>query len=368
MLHRTPSWFLNAMLLFKACLRTLFSLLVVTGAAWWLFSQSWITAPFLESLVEDRPATALDNRRSFIVNVDLPANEQTLLTHSRGEFKFDTPLLLHSMGDESYARPVLTGETRVSRAVVVPDGSAVVVHGASGRVSRIELSVNVQIPLFVVPPQMELGDLAVSPDGRVVAVAVESEIVLCDALKGGERTRIPAGSAPISRLAYSDDGRRLAAGSHDGSLRIWNLGESVPFRVLSAHHGKVAQVQFFDEGRQVASVGLNDNMLHVMDVATGESLWRVAAGQAGLISLAISPDSRLAATAGLDNRICLWDLREKTLVRTRATPSTVTNVLRFTKNGSTLISTSENTIHFWDPNLTPLPREIDLEFLAPLAP
>lgn len=348
----------------NACFRTLLSIAVFGGVAWWLVSSDSMFALVSES---ERPKAA-ELPLTSISDVDCAAGGDTLLSLVRGTPPNDSPLMLHKMEDEFHARPVPTSGYNVWKAALVPDASAVIVYDESRRVSRIELSVNVRVPLMAVPRQTPLSDLAVSPDGRIVAVALESEIVFCDAIKGGELLRIPIGVETYSQITFSDDSQRLAAGSSDGCLRIWNLGERAPLHVLPAHHRVISQVRFFDGGRKIASVGAIDDVLRIFDVATGKPLWQFAAGQNGLLSLAVSPDSRIVATGGLDKRIRLWDLREGAPMGAISAHAGVVKVLHFTKDGKTLISAADGTIRFWERDFAVSCRGIDLESIRPLAP
>ena len=56
-------------------------------------------------------------------------------------------------------------------------------------------------------------------------------------------------------VAYSPDGRTLASGSWDSSIRIWNAQTGELLRILTGHHGPVKSVAYSPDGHTLASVG-----------------------------------------------------------------------------------------------------------------
>ena len=68
-----------------------------------------------------------------------------------------------------------------------------------------------------------LRSLAFSPDGQVVAAAIDREVVLFDADSGRELRRLTGHENYIMQLSYSPDGRVLASGGSDGTVRLWPL-------------------------------------------------------------------------------------------------------------------------------------------------
>jgi hypothetical protein len=85
---------------------------------------------------------------------------------------------------------------------------------------------------------------------------------------GAAGTFLPAGRAPdrgIASLAISRDGTRLAAGTEDGFVEVWEVrGFSVAAR-KSLHDGRVASIALSADGRRVASIG-RDSQLDVSEL------------------------------------------------------------------------------------------------------
>ena len=86
-------------------------------------------------------------------------------------------------------------------------------------------------------------------------------------LPEGATTRLGKGS--IREIQYAPDGRTLASGAEDATVRLWDPVTGELKRTLTGHSNVVSNVAFSPDGQTLAS-GAGDGTVGLWDVVTGE--------------------------------------------------------------------------------------------------
>ena len=101
-----------------------------------------------------------------------------------------------------------------------------------------------------------VGSIALSPDGRLLALARVSRggaVHVFDTGTWDELATLAGHTTLVSCLAFSSDGARLFTGSYDRSLRIWDTATFREMAVLRGHTGEIRAVACSPEGRRLVS-------------------------------------------------------------------------------------------------------------------
>ncbi len=106
--------------------------------------------------------------------------------------------------------------------------------------------------------------LAVDPQGDFLLVAAARTLDMVELKTGKVLRKDGPWATPIASLGVSPDGLWYAAGTDDGLVRIWHVGEEKPRHVLTGHDGPVRSVAIKDGGRWVLTSG-SDRTVRLWD-------------------------------------------------------------------------------------------------------
>jgi serine/threonine protein kinase len=167
-------------------------------------------------------------------------------------------------------------------------------------------------------------------------------------------TRLPARatlrghSGPVWAISFSPDGRTLATGSDDTTLRFWDAATGRNLAVLSSHRSAVFAAAFTHSGKQLVS-GNGDGTIRLWNVADHKEAATLPHGNGSVRRVAISPDDKTLAVGGNTQDIELWDLPTRTLRGTLPGSDGTIFAVAFAADGSTLATgDARGNVRLWD--------------------
>jgi WD40 repeat protein len=119
-------------------------------------------------------------------------------------------------------------------------------------------------------------------------------------------TTEPGGAHGFLAIAISPDGRRLAAGGFDLTIKIWDLNTGTRLRDLGGHGSQVTGLAFAPDGRRLASAS-SDRTIRIWDPVFGQGVLVLRGHAGGLWGVAFAPDGQRIASAGDDQVVRLWE-------------------------------------------------------------
>jgi cytochrome c len=223
------------------------------------------------------------------------------------------------------------------------------------------------------------------PDGRLASSGEDARIAIWEAGRQQPSAVLEGHAAPVVGLAVAPDGNALASASWDHTARVWPLGSGASPITIEGHTQGVNAVAFAPDG--VVTAGY-DAMIRVTPLrrsgsalsatlptplntvavspdgeivtagadgkvyffnANAELKGEVAAGEAPIIALVLSPDARIIAAAGIRGSVAIIERASRKLLRTLVGPGLPVWSLAFLKDGRTLLSGgADRMIRRWD--------------------
>ena len=172
-----------------------------------------------------------------------------------------------------------------------------------------------------------LHDIKYTPDGNRIAVATDIGIWIYDAQTGKELALLTGHTGRVTSLGFPADGRFLASGSFDKTVRLWDIDTGKQTAVFAGHLGGIEAIAVSPDGKTVVSGDTWKGTLILWDTETGEQLERHTLYTDNLMrrlqisldkhrtvpypnavqALAFSPDGQIFASGHRDGILRLWD-------------------------------------------------------------
>ncbi|CAD6580986.1 MAG: proteinral transcription repressor, partial [Tremellales sp. Tagirdzhanova-0007] len=186
-------------------------------------------------------------------------------------------------------------------------------------------------------------------DGRKVCVLLDDQT---------NRT----GDLYIRSICFSPDGKYLATGAEDRQIRIWDIKQKRIRHLLQGHMQEIYSLDFSRDGRFLVS-GSGDKSARIWDIEKGQCVFDLRIEDfihnehgpidAGITSVALSPDGKLVAAGSLDTMARVWNVTTGQQVeRLKGHKDSVYSVA-FSPDGKCLVSGSlDRTLRVWDLSAT----------------
>ncbi len=270
--------------------------------------------------------------------------------------KADESLLYQMVVGKAYPRMPMDGTT-------LSDGEANLIRDWINAGGKGPTTPEPARPLLSAAPSIKpkgavkqpLFSMAWQPGGGLLALAGYRQVTLADAMSGKTQATLPGHADTVRSVAFSADGKRLAAAggfcaksgevkiwdvstrtvtvtiqghddciyglafspagdvlatsSYDKLIKLWDPTTGKEIRTLKDHIDSVYALQFTPDGKRLVS-GAADRTVKIWDVASGKRLYTFSDALDGINTIAIDPTGKYVAAGGLDKTIRIWRMDE----------------------------------------------------------
>ncbi len=260
-----------------------------------------------------------------------------------------------------------TGHTQDVRcAVLSPDGQTLA--SAADKEIRLWETATGKLLRRLTGQKEPIRDLAFSPDGKLLASGSKdysiNSIWLWETATGKVHRRLVEEPKQLGipdtcarSLAFSPDGKTLAAGYGNNALCLWDVASGKKLHVMPGmrsisyrgfHDGGVQCVLFSRDGKQLAFA--RDNQLALLDVSSGKEIMPLPAHRGSMHRVFFSPDGKRLLTGSDEpnGRILEWDTASGRLIRQIPGESASTDRVSFSPDRKILATGSGSTITMLD--------------------
>ncbi|MCK1386994.1 Ig-like domain-containing protein, partial [Bradyrhizobium sp. 21] len=315
-------------------------------------------ATYQNIVLRDSGNGEVDRKLEGLVEAAAPvsfASARSLISDGRIWRRWDltTGRLLNQSGEETNLSQVMA---------ISADGKLVATSSYEG-IAIWDISSGKTLRKFDKPPEF-ISALAFAPDGQSLLSGGE-KIVRFWSLGTGHSTRSVSLPGPYSiiSMALTPDGRTVAVSSLD-TLRLVDASSGRIIRSFEKHQGDAYDVVAFANGGRVLVTGgfvtcspiagchgdsrIQWGALRLWDVASGRVLRTLDDYRSRVKAIAVSPDSQILVGVSDDGTIKMWNAVSGSLVGSLRGNATTIKSIAFSQDGARIVGGSDGEIKIWE--------------------
>jgi WD40 repeat protein len=192
-----------------------------------------------------------------------------------------------------------------------------------------------------------IGNIVLSPDAKILAVNSNTGVRFYDMETFELISMLEDYRETATSVAWSSDGRQIALGDRDGTVRVW---DTMTGGQLNIHEGfllAVSIIAWSPKGNQIVIGYGDDKIWQVWDIVSGKEIEYGA--QDILESAAWSPDGKQFVTANFDGTVRIWDAITRDQVHIIPAYQQVAMDVAWSPDGTQIVSGGYNgPMRLWD--------------------
>jgi WD40 repeat protein len=271
-----------------------------------VFSASWDGTARLWNATSGRSLRSFDHGKdNYVASVACRPDGKMLATYARDDsvrlWDVETGALLHRW-------EIPTNHFNDSRVVFSSDGKLLASGSHDGRIRLLDVDTRAEHTMLE-KHLTAVCDVAFSPDGRWLASAGshgDRSVRIWDVATKQLVHVLPGHDSAVGAVAWNRDGTRLASGSHDdGLVLLWDTADWT--RIGAMKQGaKVYSLAFTPNGKLLAAA-CSDNLIRFWNLDSKRIVAELSGHADYVHQIAFSPDGTRLVSASGDRTLRIWD-------------------------------------------------------------
>jgi WD40 repeat protein len=189
----------------------------------------------------------------------------------------------------------------------------------------------------------QIKSIDVSSDGKYLASgSADCTVRIWDMFSANMIYELKEHSKEVNSVRFSPDGKTLASGGEDGVINLWNIEKGSIIISQIGHKGSIRDIVFSSDGKLLASCG-DDKLINIWQVPGLKKTGTLEGHKDWVQTIDFSPDGKTLISGSRDKYIILWDVATQKILRQSGKQAQIVNAVSINPLRADFISSCFDT-------------------------